>query len=121
VRDEESPLFGELDVVANRDITVGELGPYAGVLLRDDEVRSTSILRCTGAQLSCLGRHPNVILSLLLLILTCYIYSLFIFSLLVYVFMTPPGAQPLGEEATVFPAGHALLVFGAFRWRAGRR
>lgn len=38
VRDEESPLFGELDVVANRDITVGELGPYAGVLLRDDEV-----------------------------------------------------------------------------------
>ena len=38
MRDEGSPLFGELDVVANRDITVGELGPYAGVLLRDDEV-----------------------------------------------------------------------------------
>jgi len=38
VRDEESPLFGELDVVANRNITVGELGPYAGMLLRDDEV-----------------------------------------------------------------------------------
>jgi hypothetical protein len=40
VRDKGSPLFGELDVVANRNITVGELGPYAGVLLRDDEVLS---------------------------------------------------------------------------------
>jgi hypothetical protein len=33
-----SPLFGEKEVMATRDIEPGELGPYAGVLLRDDEV-----------------------------------------------------------------------------------
>ena len=38
VEDPGSPLFGEMDVVANRDVAPGELGPYAGVLLRDDEV-----------------------------------------------------------------------------------
>lgn len=38
VKDTQSPLFGENEVVATRDIKKGELGPYAGVLLRDDEV-----------------------------------------------------------------------------------
>jgi hypothetical protein len=31
-------LFGELEVVATADVEAGEMGPYAGVLLRDDEV-----------------------------------------------------------------------------------
>jgi hypothetical protein len=37
VKDPACPLFGEQEVVANRDIVAGELGPYAGMLLRDDE------------------------------------------------------------------------------------
>ena len=38
VSDHSDPLFGELEVVATADIEAGEMGPYAGVLLRDDEV-----------------------------------------------------------------------------------
>ena len=38
VRDENSGLFGEYDVIANRDVHPGEMGPYSGTVLRDDEV-----------------------------------------------------------------------------------
>lgn len=38
VSDEDSGLFGEFDVIANRDILPGEMGPYSGTVLRDDEV-----------------------------------------------------------------------------------
>ena len=38
VTDPESGLFGEWDVVANRDLTVGDMGPYSGMVLHDSEV-----------------------------------------------------------------------------------
>jgi len=50
VSDHSDPLFGELEVVATADIEAGEMGPYAGVLLRDDEV------------LTHLGQKPRVFL-----------------------------------------------------------